>query len=218
MRYERKWRIPSNNFNKIINIISNYKIGFKKAHDDRYVNSIYFDTLSLDSVKENFYGLQRKNKFRVRWYGNKYIIKNPILEIKKKNGWINEKILISLKPKIPLKINNKDAIIFLEKEINNKLNLNKKIIPLVSTHYLRKYFVSEKSLIRITIDRFVQSGEFFRYNFVNTNVDLNNMVLEMKYEKKYDDYVKNQLDHNYIISKNSKFINSLFYSSHKVKI
>ena len=218
MRYERKWRIPSNNFNKLINIISNYKIGFKKAYDDRYVNSIYFDNPNLDSVKENFYGLQKKNKFRVRWYGNKYLIKNPILEIKRKNGWINEKNLIDLNQKTSLKINNKNDIIFLEKTINEELNLSKKIIPIVSTHYLRKYFVSEKKLIRITIDRFIQSGELIRYGFSNTNVDLKNLMLEMKYEKEYDDYVKYKLDHNYIISKNSKFINSLFHSSYRVKI
>ena len=84
MRIERKWVVPTNNYNKLIKNITSFNIGFKKSFEDRYVNSIYFDFPILESAQENFYGLANKRKFRVRWYGSKYFINNPILEIKKK--------------------------------------------------------------------------------------------------------------------------------------
>ena len=143
MRIERKWVVPTNNYNKLIKNITSYNIGFKKSFEDRYVNSIYFDFPILESAKENFYGLANKRKFRVRWYGSKYFINNPILEIKKKNGWINKKILINLNQIDQLKIDEKEDISDIEKKINNRLKLKKKIIPIVTTHYLRKYFVSK---------------------------------------------------------------------------
>ncbi len=215
MRYERKWVVSAQNYNKLLNDILNFNIGFKKSYKDRNVNSIYFDSPLFLSVKENFYGLTEKRKYRVRWYGNKNIITKPVLEIKKKNGWINQKELIKINNFDNCKINNPLNIVNLEKFINKNLKLKKKIIPLVTTHYLRKYMVSKKFNIRITLDRFLQSGEIINYRFVTNKIDLKNLIFEMKYENKYDNFVKNNLMHNYRLSKNSKFINSLYNSRYK---
>ena len=35
---------------------------------------------------------------------------------------------------------------------NNTLNLKKKIIPVLTTHYNREYFISNNRLIRATLD------------------------------------------------------------------
>ena len=75
--------------------------------------------------------------------------------------------------------------------------------------------VSKKFNIRITLDRFLQSGEIINYRFVTNKIDLKNLIFEMKYENKYDNFVKNNLMHNYRLSKNSKFINSLYNSRYK---
>ena len=75
--------------------------------------------------------------------------------------------------------------------------------------------VSKKFNIRITLDRFLQSGEIINYRFVTNKIDLKNLIFEMKYENKYDNFVKNNLMHNYRLSKNSKFINSLYNSGIK---
>lgn len=215
MRYERKWIVKAEHYNKLIYDIIKFNIKFEKAYSDRYVNSIYFDISNLFSVRENFYGLTEKRKFRVRWYGDKKIINTPVLEIKEKYGWINKKKIIRLEKIDNLDISKKQNIIKIENIINKKLNYHKRLIPLVSTHYLRKYLVSEEKKIRITIDRFIQSGEFINYNFINRGLDLKKLIFEMKYEKKYDDFVKNKLIHDYRIAKNSKFINSIFNSSYK---
>ena len=215
MRYERKWIVQTHHYNKLINDINNFKVMFSKAYVDRYVNSIYFDVSNLFSLRENFYGLTEKRKFRIRWYGNKKIINDPVLEIKEKYGWITKKKIIKLENINKLDVSQKQNIIKIENIVNKRLNYYQKLIPLVSTHYLRKYLVSKEKKIRITIDRFIQSGEILNYNFINRGLDLKNLIFEMKYEKKYDDFVKNELNHNHRIAKNSKFINSIFNSSHK---
>ena len=218
MRYERKWILNLKNYSTLIKQIVNFQLGFKKIYNDRYVNSLYFDFPILPSVKENYYGLTEKRKYRVRWYGNKNIIKEPILEIKKKNGWENEKELINLDNFNECKISQIENIKKLQYEINKKLNFKNEIIPLVSTHYLRKYFVSNKKSIRVTIDRFIETGEVLNHRFIRRHIDLKNMIFEMKYDERYDDFVKNKLVHKYRISKNSKFINALQYSSFKNKL
>jgi len=215
MRYERKWIVKIQHYNKLINDIINLNEKFKKVYPDRYVNSIYFDVPNLFSVRENFYGLTEKRKFRVRWYGDKKIINDPVLESKEKYGWINKKKIIKLENVNNFDIREKQNIIKIENIINKKLNYHKRLIPLVSTHYLRKYLVSEEKKIRITIDRHLQYGEILNHNFVCRSLDLKNLIFEMKYENKFDDFVKNKLNHKYRIAKNSKFINSIFNSSYK---
>ena len=63
---------------------------FYKAHPDRYINNIYFDTVNLDNNWDNVAGNSKRMKIRVRWYNDLFSnISNPILEFKLKNNFFN---------------------------------------------------------------------------------------------------------------------------------
>ena len=85
--------------------------------------------------------------------------------------------------------------------------------PITSTHYYRHYFISKNKKIRATIDDqvFYRSINNFRINPLKKNDT--NLILELKYDKIYDQYVRENFTSNNSlrISKNSKFINSFFY-------
>ena len=97
-RYERKFILPKNySVDSIESVLIKSRFSFTKQHEDRYVNSIYFDNKNLDSVKENLDGVVSKKKIRLRWYGSHNLIQNPRLEVKLKMGYLNTKKIFELK-------------------------------------------------------------------------------------------------------------------------
>ena len=91
-RYERKFILPKNySVDSIESVLIKSRFSFTKQHEDRYVNSIYFDNKYLNSVKENLDGVVSKKKIRLRWYGSHNLIQNPRLEVKFKMGYLNTK-------------------------------------------------------------------------------------------------------------------------------
>ena len=101
------------------------KFYFKDIFNSRIVNSIYFDDVNLSSINENLDGISEKTKIRIRWYGDSKIIKNPILEIKKKREFYVNKETIPLNIDNLTFLNDKN-LYFLENYMNN-LDFLKKI-------------------------------------------------------------------------------------------
>ena len=95
-RYERKFVINNLTIPELENLLRNSAFKFKKNFSERIVNSIYFDNHNKDSILENLDGNNFKTKFRLRWYGDKRIIRSPVLELKKKESYINYKKLFQI--------------------------------------------------------------------------------------------------------------------------
>ena len=102
LRYERKFLISSYMKNFLIHQIKYSKLRFFEHHQQRFVNSIYLDTDNLNSYKQNIDGLQFREKYRIRWYGEFLNNGNMFFEIKKKKNDLGKKIII------PLKVGNKN--------------------------------------------------------------------------------------------------------------
>jgi SPX domain protein involved in polyphosphate accumulation len=210
VRFERKFILINKNISYLENLLRTSKFNFKEDYPSRKVNSIYFDDQNLTSVIDNLDGNNFKKKIRLRWYGDKKIIKSPTLEIKKKIGHVNYKKNYKMKGFKPLT--------FKSENINQLLKgLLEKKIPISSTHYSRLYFISSKNNIRATID--------FNINYFNlqkfSNYHLNNysksLILEIKYSSKEDAYVRYLLKNiNLRLNKNSKYINSLVENPFKI--
>lgn len=210
-RFERKWVVKNIFISELISALKVSNFEFSKHHDSRWVNSIYYDDMFNNSVYQNLHGDQKKQKVRLRWYGEKKIL-NPRLEIKSKNMFLttktNKKIFFSGKypdNKILQDIN--DQVKSLSPFLINHL-------PKTSTHYYRHYFISKNKKIRATIDE-----KIYYLSINNLKIDLLqkrdfNFILELKYNKNYDDYVRQSFSKNNSlrISKNSKFINSFFFN------
>ena len=85
-RFERKWIIKNYNDLEVISCLLKSNFYFNFHYPRRQVNSIYFDDLNYSSIIQNLDGFSEK-KFRLRWYGNKFNLKNSVLEIKEKKGF-----------------------------------------------------------------------------------------------------------------------------------
>ena len=93
--------------------------------------------------------------------------------------------------------------------INDKFNFKHKLFAILTTHYLRSYFISSNNLVRSTVDRNLKS--LLLYNNRNLNIikEYKDIILELKYDLDLDEYVRNNLGNiSARFSKNSKFVNS----------
>jgi len=209
-RYERKWVFKNINYLELVIALLRSKLLFSFHHKKRKVNSLYFDDKNLTSIRENLDGVSRKKKYRLRWYGNSQIISMPQFEIKTKIGFVTKKITYPIKINEKIKFNitgiNKITNIIL-----NKFEIKKNIFPILSTHYLRNYFVSSNKYIRATFDRNLKSHQIYGFRNLDFKKDFKNLIFEIKYDRKFDDYVRKNL-HNISarLTKSSKYISSAF--------
>ena len=95
-RFERKWFYDYMNIHSLLSGIYRSNFNFSEAFPLRQVNSIYFDDTEYSSIYQNLDGVTEKKKLRVRWYGDKKIIIDPVIEIKSKKGFIVKKRLSKL--------------------------------------------------------------------------------------------------------------------------
>ena len=206
-RFERKWLFKSNNSLALINALLRSNLFFRTQYPSRKVNSVYFDTNNYVSIRQNLDGVSIKKKIRIRWYGNKNIISNPVVEIKSKKGFETKKESVKIKELDNTKINNLKII---QKELNSKLKLKKIINPVLTTHYDREYFVSSNGKVRATVDYNLKSIFLNNLSQIDIVKNFKNIcILELKYSTGLDKYVrKNLKDITLRLSKNSKFVNS----------
>ena len=213
-RYERKFIINNLTIPELENLLRNSAFKFKKNFSERIVNSIYFDNHNKNSILENLDGNNFKTKFRLRWYGDKRVIKSPVLELKKKESYINYKKLFQIENFKKIKLKKKN-IEFALKKLKKKYDflLNKSAIS--PTHYNRLYFVSSKNNVRATID--FDINYFDIQNHTNLNKYSKSIILEIKYFNKNDEMVRTNLENiSFRVSKNSKYVNSLMEHPNRI--
>ncbi len=211
-RFERKW-LFSNNYFDLYNKLLKSKFMFRKMYPERKIHSIYFDDFLFSSVRQNLEGESEKFKIRLRWYGqNSEILNYPKLEFKIKKNFMNRKIIKDMPNLHNLNIKNIKDIIFINKIVNSVYK--KKVInPVSTTNYTRSYFISNNSKIRSTVDRNFKVSRFYNNLHIPIYKKFHKVILEMKYNKNYDNYVINNVtDISNRFSRNSKYINSIIYN------
>lgn len=158
-RYEIKFILNESELTEAIYFLK--MIGSFSPYPSRSINSLYFDTIDFQGVRDNLAGISQRHKVRLRWYDENEIdsFKPPVLEIKKRNGRLGSKYKYII-PDI-----NKEQI--LGKEVNLLCNdifnyihrnyeydqlLNDQYIPMLFVNYDREYYETMRGL-RITIDK-----------------------------------------------------------------
>jgi hypothetical protein len=206
-RYERKWVFSNFDFNQICIYLFRSHFFFKEQYQNRKVNSIYFDDLNYSSIKQNLDGVSDKKKYRIRWYGDYNILRKPIFEIKSKKGFEVQKKNCLLNELENYDLLKSDDLNRIKICINDKFKFKNELIPILSTHYLRHYFISSNNLVRATVDKNLKSLSFVKnLGFMKEYTDL---ILEMKYDLNLDSFVRKNIDSIPVrFSKISKFINA----------
>lgn len=212
MRYERKYVINQNEKFRILHLIKNSNLLLKSVFYPRIVNSIYFDTESLELYKQNINGLSKRKKYRVRWYSDKDFSN---LEIKIKTGHLGYKEIyplgsilkngeISFK-KLDRSISN------LEKDKKSKL-ISKMLKPILFVSYKRSYFLSKIIDCRLTLDEDIKY-----YKITNKHIDIKprktlNSIIELKYPSNLDIFELNYFSKFlFRYSKHSKYVRGIQY-------
>ena len=153
-RYERKYIIQYNFLPAFISKVISEK--FRESYDQRLVNNIYLDNYNFSSVNDNFDGLSKRKKYRIRWYGDHFDRSKKTLEIKSKSEYLNSKKFYKIDE--PIKLESLDDIKSFCKKfktiIKEKYNfsfLDNKI-PTLYNSYRRMYFENLIDNTRLTID------------------------------------------------------------------
>ena len=208
-RYERKWVFDSIDHNQLFILLNRSNFSFINQFSDRQVNSIYFDDENHTSIKQNIDGISEKKKYRLRWYGDFKIITNPTFEIKSKKGFEVSKKNFDLPKMSNLNLFDYNDIEKIELLINGNFNFKNKLFPILTTHYLRSYFISSNKLVRSTVDRNLKSLLLYKNRNLNIIKEYQDIILEFKYDLNLDEYVRNNLGNiSSRFSKNSKFVNA----------
>lgn len=70
-RKEKKFRLSISDYDHLQFVLESK--GMRKLHDTRIINSLYFDTPSLNMFHDSEEGLLHRKKIRIRWYDNNQI-------------------------------------------------------------------------------------------------------------------------------------------------
>ena len=171
MRNEIKFKGSYEQLRKIINSQS-----AQRTFPNRTINSLYFDTASLNDYRDSEEGTVPRKKIRVRWYGTSRFegVATGTLETKKTLSNHREKTSVSIKG------------ITLEVILSLVNNLRgEKLIPVVVVTYQRQYFQNTKHH-RFTLDsKIVYSNISRTFKYLNRTFDYTN-ILELKINTNID--------------------------------
>ena len=184
----REIKIPiNNNLENYFDNWVNFKIKTSKHHDDRLINTIYFDDEDFITAQDNLAGISNRKKYRVRWYNDDD--KNINYEIKQKKDNLGRKYLLKSNVKIE-NLNNLFSVKneFLKKKENNFFFNNlglKNLKPKLKIAYLRSYYLYKRK-VRITFDKKI-SYELLNKTSSSQNKFVDHMNLKVNlYNLKYN--------------------------------
>jgi hypothetical protein len=170
------------------------------------VRSLYFDDIHLTSYHQVLDSLNERWKWRIRLYDydDSYIC----LEKKTKvNGIVHKKTIELTKQEVIDILHNKN--IRIDNKNNKLINefylniLTKGLKPIIIIDYDRIPYVYKKGNIRITIDHNLSASDKI-YEIFNKEInmipiiELDNSILEVKYNYILPDYIKQKLNLNHL--------------------
>ena len=219
LRYERKFVYSNTSPEDLIatEVLTN-SFCFREIFYRRTVNNCYFDDPSMSFYHQNVAGDDKRDKYRLRWYGDDFSkIKKPVLEIKKKHGVVGDKLSFALN-EMTLDLNSssgstlsKETVRNIEQIQETELVNNMLVLrPSLYNSYERRYFLSHCERFRITIDYNMKFYNPDSIPYSTSEASLPDVVLELKYDIK-DDKVARELSQGLYarLSKHSKYVRGI---------
>lgn len=96
--YERKYPLRGVAPEQVLARLRLHPAGFRPLHEERWVRSLYLDSVGLASLVEHEAGAPDRQKLRVRWYGAAAGPIVPQLEVKQRRGAVRRKLSFPLGP------------------------------------------------------------------------------------------------------------------------
>lgn len=218
LRYERKFIFSSTHLEDLVQQLYSNSFGFKEIFEKRSVNNVYFDDQNFNFYKQNVSGVGKREKYRLRWYGDNFSkVENPSIEIKKKFGEVGDKIIHKL-DNFVLDVNSIDAYNLIGL-ITDKIhdypflkNSLDQLKPTLFNSYERRYFLSDCAKFRITLDYHQKFYNPYYTNYMSSEQRIEDdiVVLELKYNL-VDDTEARLISQEFKsrVSRNSKYVQGI---------
>lgn len=202
MRYERKAVIGIRDLGLVEAAVLKHPLSFRRQFPDRQVNSVYLDTADFESLQMNLQGISNRQKWRIRWYGNKENKVPMTLERKWKQNMLGGKELTALG-----EFSQKDWLLGFE-EAKSKVDY---VFPVAKVSYVRQYFISSDNQLRLTIDTNIHYQKIQDQQSVFPSLEETRVVVELKYDESYESESTTQAISKFPfrITKNSKYVNAM---------
>lgn len=205
MRHEEKFLCSKKELFLIESRIKNFlDLDSNQTGNSYNVRSIYFDTSDDSMLKESLDGLNHRNKFRIRTYGNS---DDSIIRLEKKTS------IGQLKSKTSCILTKEYVSSILQDPIFNSVSEHKKspldefyilkktkqLTPKVIVNYERSAYVKNDGNIRITFDRNIgastQIPEFFNETLLTHEILPSHLgLIEIKYDGIFPGYLSRLLN------------------------
>ncbi|MAE70078.1 MAG: hypothetical protein CME06_06375 [Gemmatimonadetes bacterium] len=212
-RYERKFLVEGLDRHQVVCSIKMHPGMFSEIYHPRFVNSLYLDSVGFDSYSANVTGVAKREKARIRWYGERTErISKPVLEFKIKRGFLGRKDRFPLEPIVlgdgfsPSYFRRFIRAQKLPPEVKAFLA---QLSVVLLNRYHRSYYLSADKRFRITIDTHF---EYFRISglhnkFLARQADHNSVVVELKYGPQDDSRAEKITSaFPFRVTKNSKYV------------
>lgn len=194
-RYERKFLSIDFSAEGIRRIIDTHPFNFREIHAGRFVNSLYLDTPTLSDFHAHVAGSDKRQKFRIRWYGSRVgQVAQPTLEIKGRHGQVGTKILCPLEP-----FEYRDALTLESIRLAKGIKLGPEYrgrlacsLPAVLTRYHRRYYLTANECFRMTVDTQISYhavGDRL-HSYLRQHSEHRLTVIELKYDVSDDSEIQ----------------------------
>ncbi len=189
-RYEKKYVVERMDLAKINAIIKLHSAAFVTAYPARWVNNIYFDSMDLTNYREHIGGIDNRNKFRIRWYGDlEGVVEKPVLEIKSKKGYVGCKFNYPLESFVFGPDFSRERLIgaiLQSPAVPEKLKhtFGAANLTLVNRYHRDYYKALYDGTIRLTVDTqmiFYELSGGGRKNYLNEYSEDRLAIIELKY-------------------------------------
>ena len=200
MKFRHEWK---HSINQGDMIILRQRLGAimkpdNHAVDGKYfIRSLYFDTPADTALREKIDGVNKREKFRIRFYNFDSSVIH--LEKKSKINSLGNKQSTSLTEDEVIKIINgdigwmKESDDELIRELHHKMTVQQ-LKPKTIVDYWREPFVYPAGNVRVTIDYDIRTGlsstDFFSKELPTVSVPDNPIILEVKWDEFLPEIIK----------------------------
>jgi hypothetical protein len=206
-RYEYKYLVPGTELDRLRRALAPFVEKDAHVRDklDYTVNSIYYDTPTLDFYHEKLAGIQHRKKVRIRGYNLCEDDSRAFLEIKRKDNMAISKSRASVSFRDLGSVLNDGAVVpFPEAEDEDAARFlyqfrRRNLRPVVLVSYDREAFFQKfDPSVRVTFDKHLRSSAFPRLGDLYGNRHQvsslhGHFVLEIKFHKGIPSWLKSAL-------------------------
>jgi SPX domain protein involved in polyphosphate accumulation len=214
-RYEIKFVIPYEQVGVVMQwLYSETKLS--SSYPDRYVNSLYFDDIYYNAIRDNLAGVSNRRKLRLRWYhdDDEQVISGLVLESKIRDGRLGYKqqFKVNSSASSLFDVKLRDMVDYINDNLNGEearaLLSDDYYISTLQVMYNRAYFEDCNGL-RVTFDNNISFRAAHPYDELSksTIASYPFTVMELKFPLDMKMYVSDLIRSlHYMPKRHSKYL------------